>query len=48
MFIRICKAKEEEEEEIKTDFAGDKLNYRDCIYNFFLSTGLCIVYGYAR
>ena len=46
MFICICRAKEEDE--IRTDFADDKLNYRDCIYNFFLSTGLCIVYGYAR
>ena len=46
MFIYICRAKEEDE--IRTDFADDKLNYRDFIYRFFLSTGLCIVYGYAR
>lgn len=46
MFICICRAKEEEEDEIRTDFADDKLNSRDCSCSF-LSTRLCIMYGYA-
>jgi len=47
MFICICGAKEEEHDEIRVNIADDKLNSRDCIYSF-LSTGWCIVYGYAR
>ena len=47
MFIYIRRAKEEEEDEIRTDFADGKHNSRDCICSF-LSTGLCIYYGYAR
>ena len=41
MLICICRAKEEEEDEISIDFADNKLNSRDCIY-IFLSTEFCM------
>jgi len=41
MFICICRVKEEEDDEIRIDFADDKLNSRDCIYSF-LSIGFCM------
>ena len=47
MLICICRDREEEEDDIRTNFVDDKLNSRDCICSF-LSTGLCIMYGYAR
>jgi len=45
MFIRICRDKKEEEDEIRIDFADDKLNSKDCIYSFFINW---VLHGYAR
>ena len=42
MFICICRAKEGEDDEIRTDFADDKLNYRDFICRIFYQLGYAL------